>query len=344
MTLLASQDMPAIGTPTLDRATTHAPMPFMRRLGRTGLEVSCLGIGGGNGIASADVLHAYEHGINYFFFSGDLHHFQYARMADALRKLCGRGSAERERIVLALVTYVKSPEMVFGALFDQFAELGIDYIDVFFWGWLGSDDANCASQLFRHSPRMRGPDSKLSQFVEGVFGASERLRRMGAVRHVGASFHDTALAGRWADSPELDVVMVRHNAAHRTAQSRVLLPAQQAGARRPGIVTFKSQELVSPTVGSSTPSMPADGAAPDAGDLYRYSLSQPMVDVCLTGPRTRADIDGALAAVARGYLSGDELCALERYGDLARARSRAMTQARAAGESGRRELPSTSTQ
>jgi len=44
---------------------------------------------------------------------------------------------------------------------------------------------------------------------------------MGAVRYIGASFHDLALAQQWLHSPLLDVVMVRHNAAHRSAQTRV---------------------------------------------------------------------------------------------------------------------------
>jgi len=66
--------------------------------------------------------------------------------------------------------------------------------------------------------------------------APQSALKMGAVRYIGASFHDLALAQRYR--PLLDVVMVRHNAAHRSAQTRVFnhLDAQD---RRPGIVTFK---------------------------------------------------------------------------------------------------------
>lgn len=37
-----------------------------------------------------------------------------------------------EKVVLTTVTYNKSPEMSLAALYDQFSELGIDYVDVFF--------------------------------------------------------------------------------------------------------------------------------------------------------------------------------------------------------------------
>lgn len=61
-------------------------------------------------------------------------------MAGALRQMCGRGSLKREKVVLATVTYIKNPEMAMAALLDQFVDLNIDYIDVFFWGWIGSKD------------------------------------------------------------------------------------------------------------------------------------------------------------------------------------------------------------
>ena len=104
----------------------ESELPFYRKLGRTELTVSCLGLGGGGGISSEDTLYAFDRGINYFFFSSDLHHFLYREMSGALRQLCGRGSSNREQVILATVTYIKSPESAVSALYDQFRELGID--------------------------------------------------------------------------------------------------------------------------------------------------------------------------------------------------------------------------
>ena len=49
--------------------TTTSDFPFYRKLGRTDLTVSCLGIGGGGGISSKDTLYAFNKGINFFFYS-----------------------------------------------------------------------------------------------------------------------------------------------------------------------------------------------------------------------------------------------------------------------------------
>lgn len=58
--------------------------------------------------------------------TSDLHHYIYSSMSGALLNLCGRRSSVREKVVLATVTYIKSPEMAIAALLDQFEELGID--------------------------------------------------------------------------------------------------------------------------------------------------------------------------------------------------------------------------
>ncbi|HET8846197.1 MAG TPA: hypothetical protein VFN35_32345 [Ktedonobacteraceae bacterium] len=116
----------------------------MRQLGKTALQVSPLGIGGGNGLQAADLLYAFERDINYFFFSSDLHHFEYSRSTPALRQLCAHGSSLRDQAVLATVSYINDPDKLMGILLDQFVELGVDYIDVFHWGWIFSFESTYA--------------------------------------------------------------------------------------------------------------------------------------------------------------------------------------------------------
>jgi aryl-alcohol dehydrogenase-like predicted oxidoreductase len=228
---------------TVSHATNKFPesdLPFYRQLGRTNLTVSCLGLGGGGGISSQDTLYAFDQGINYFFYSSDLHHYIYSSMSDALRQLCGRRSSVREKVVLATVTYIKSPEMALAALLDQFVELGIDYIDVLFWGWIGANDGQALQDCLQLSPDLRGANSVYQRTIERMFDTSERLSKMGVVRYIGASFHDINLAQQWLKSPLLDVVMVRHNVAHRSAQSQIFNHLDVQDSQRPGIVTFKS--------------------------------------------------------------------------------------------------------
>ncbi|OKH51468.1 aldo/keto reductase [Calothrix sp. HK-06] len=294
-------------------------LPFYRKLGKTDLTVSCLGLGGGSGISSEDTLYAFEQGINYFFFSSDLHHFLYSKMSDALRQLCGRGSLERENVILATVTYNKSPEMALAALFDQFQELKIDYIDVFFWGWIGTDDAPRFQDCMELSHDLRGRNSVYQRKLEQWFGISERLKKMGAVRYIGASFHDLDLARQWLNSPLLDVVMVRHNAAHRNAQSKIFQDLDVQDPQRSGIVTFKSAGMHT-FLGNAPAQLPKGWWQPSVPDLYRYSLSQNGVDICLTGMKRRTEIDAAIAGVQKGKLTPAELDYLNLYGDLHRKR------------------------
>jgi predicted aldo/keto reductase-like oxidoreductase len=278
-----------------------------------------LGLGGGGSISSADTLYAFEQGINYFFYSSDLHHAIYQPMAEGLRQLCQRGARERENVVLATVTYIKSPEVAMGALIDQFAELKIDYIDVFFWGWIGAQDQTVFENCLGISQDLRGVNSPYQRQLEKMFGISERLKKMGAVRYVGASFHDLNVAQQWLDSPLLDVIMVRHNPGHRSAQTKVF---QQFADKpqRPGVVTFKSTGSHTGPLWHSLASLPPGCWCPSVPELYRYSLSQTHVDVCLMGLTERWEIDAALAGVRQGKLEQAELDYLEIYGDLHRGR------------------------
>jgi aryl-alcohol dehydrogenase-like predicted oxidoreductase len=294
-------------------------LPFYRKLGRTDLNVSCLGIGGGGSISSEDTLYAFDKGINYFFYSSDLHHNIYSPMSNALKTLCGRGSSHRDKVVLATVTYLKGGEVTPAALIDQFMELGIDYIDVFFWGWIGRGDTAYFTDSMNTSRDLRGPNSLYQRVVEKVVGCTELMKKMGIVRYVGASFHDVEYAREWINSPLLDVVMIRHNVAHRNAQELVLKHLSATDPDRPGIVTFKSAGMLSP-LWQSPHGLPDNCWQPSVPDFYRYSLSQNCVDVALMGPEKRSHIDAALAGLEKGKLSDKEIDYLNLYGDLHRQR------------------------
>ena len=296
----------------------QSDLPFYRKLGRTDLTVSCLGLGGGGSISSEDTLYAFDRGINYFFYSSDLHHYIYSSMSGALRQLCRRSSSVREKVVLATVTYIKSPEMAIAALLDQFVELGIDYIDVLFWGWISSNDGQALQDCLQLAPDLRGCNSVYQRTIERMFGSSERLKKMGAVRYIGASFHDINLARQWSHSPLLDVVMVRHNVAHRSAQSQVFNHLDTQDPSRPGIVTFKSTGSHTGLLWDAPPSLPIGCWRPTVPDLYRYSLTQNCVDVCLTGLTCREEIDAAITGIQQGKLTTTELDYLNLYGDLHR--------------------------
>jgi aryl-alcohol dehydrogenase-like predicted oxidoreductase len=298
----------------------ESTIPFYRKLGRTDLTVSCLALGGGGHISSEDTMYAFDKGINYFFYSSDLHHYLYSSMAPTLRQLCGRSSSVREQVVLGLVTYmVKTPEAVMSSLLDQFLDLKIDYIDVFFWGWVDEDNAADFSKCMDASYDLRGSNSVYQRAIEGMFYTSERMKKMGIVRHIGASFHSHNLAQQWLDSPLLDVVMVRHNIAHRDAQQKVFAHLDPQDPHRPGTMTFKSAGMQT-NLWEKPVQLPEKYWQPSVPDLYRYSLSQNCVDVALIGLTRRHEVDEAIAAVQKGKLTPEEIDYLNLYGDLHRNR------------------------
>jgi predicted aldo/keto reductase-like oxidoreductase len=59
---------------------------------------------------------------------------------------------------------------------------------------------------------------------------------------------------------------------------------------------------------------------PSVPDLYRYSLTQNSVDVCLTGLTKREEVDAAIAGMQKGKLTPAEIDYLNIYGDLHRQR------------------------
>ena len=60
--------------------------------------------------------------------------------------------------------------------------------------------------------------------------------------------------------------------------------------------------------------VPAGDAVPTAGDCYRFVLSNPAVDVCMTGPKNVEQFSAALDAWDRGPMMPDELAWIRRVG------------------------------
>lgn len=284
-----------------------------RQLGKTGLRVSPLGIGGGWGISSRDLLYAFERGINYYFFSSDMHHFAYRQGVEALKRLCGAGSAVREQVVLATVSYLNDPEKLPAILMDQFSELGIDYIDIFHWGWI--TDASDRAALLRGARQLQAGGELAREYRRNqtmllrarAQEINQDLLKRGLVRYVGASFHSRQAARAWL--PDLDVLMVRYNLAHPGAEQDLFPYLSQDKESRPGIVAFNVAQ------GGAGPFSSQMGAPfPPVPERYRFALSNPQIDLVLAGLRTRDEIDQALAALEQGPLDA-ETCA--RYRQLA---------------------------
>ena len=253
-------------------------------LGRTGLKVSRLGVASGYGVPSDSVEKAcHEYGINYFFLSSP--RFRGGGMIEAIAHLA---RTERDKMVIALQTYDHQ-----GFFMRHFVEKGlgalhIDYADILILGW------------FNYIPRGR------------VIETALKLKEDGRVRFLGMSGHKRTVFGQMAGHADshIDVFMARYNAVHRRAESEIFpfLPDEN----RPGIVTYTTTcwgKLL------KADKMPPGERPLRSSDCYRFSLSNPNVNLCLTGPGNRREMDEALQTLDSGPLAPDEMERVVRIGD-----------------------------
>ncbi len=254
-----------------------------RVLGRSGIEVSRLGIGSGYGVPAAAIEAAFhEHQINYFYWSTP----RRAGMKHALRTLA---STHRDRIVIALQSYDHLGLLTRRAVEKGLVSIGTDYADVLILG------------AHNRIPRRR------------VLDVARRLKDEGKIRAIAMSGHHRPTFGELAkqrDSP-IDIFMVRYNAAHRGAEEEIF--PHLAPNNRPGVTSYTATcwgKLLNP---KKTPS----GEEPlSPADCYRFALTHPAVDLCLTGPKNAEHLSQALVALEMGPMNEEEVARARRIGDF----------------------------
>jgi aryl-alcohol dehydrogenase-like predicted oxidoreductase len=164
-------------------------------------------------------------------------------------------------------------------------ELGTDYLDVLLLGWMGVGSA----------------------WTEATQRELVALRESGKVRAIGTSIHDRPRAGKLAADSPLDLLMLRYNAAHPGAE-REIFPHRRGD--EPTVLAYTAtawRRLLKRPSGW-------DGPVMTAGDCYRFQLSSPHVDLALTGPKSRAEVEENLDALDKGPLTADEARWMRDFG------------------------------
>ncbi|MFC2115653.1 aldo/keto reductase [Bacteroidota bacterium] len=252
-------------------------------LGRTGLKVGRLGISSSFGAPMKAFEEAFEKGCNYFTI-GNLFRGLSKEMIGAILNISARG--KRDELVVSMSEYTHIRAM--GQLLFQrrLKKLGLDYIDVLFLGYY-----------------VRKPRERL------IHWALE-LKEKGLVRNIGLSSHNRSLFPRLAEEGDFDVFHVRYNAANRGAENDVfpLMPVEN----RPGIVSFTATrwgQLINES------KMPPGEEPLSASDCYRFVLSHPGVDLCMTGTRSLEMMRENLKTLELGPLNSEEMKRIRRIGD-----------------------------
>ncbi len=126
------------------------------------------------------------------------------------------------------------------------------------------------------------------------------------------SSHERPLFGKIARGEvkaPVDFFQVRYNAVHTGAEQDVFPHLPQEN--RPGIVIFTATcwgKLLKPKL------MPAGEHPLAPADCYRFVLSHPDVNVCVTGPSTAAQMEDNLKALDAGLLDEEEMARVRRIG------------------------------
>ena len=258
-----------------------------RSLGRTGLKVGRLGVACSYGAPTAAFEEAFEQGVNYFYWGS----VRKASMAQAISNIIANG--KRDELVIVVQSYSRSAILMEQFFRQALKRLKIDSADILLLGW------------HNQPPSDRILDRALAMRDKGMF------------RFLAVSGHQRAMFAQLADDLRFGLFHVRYNAAHRGAETEVF--NRLAANDRPGIVTYTATrwgDLLNPR------KMPAAEKPLSGTDCYRFVMSHPTVDVCMSGPKNLEEMRQALKALQLGPMSGDELKRAQQIGDHVHANYR----------------------
>ena len=251
-------------------------------LGRTGLQVGRLGISSSYGAPASAFEEAFERGCNYFVV-GSFMKGRSGEMIQAVRNITRQGN--RDKLVLCMMEYTHSNLIGRSHFYKGLKKLGLDYVDVFMMGYYP-----------------RKPPGYAMNMALG-------LKEKGVVRHLALSGHNRKLFPKLVESP-IEIFQVRYNAVNSGAETDVFPFC--TGANRPGIISFTATRWGQLLKANKMP----PGEPPlSAVDCYRFVLSNPAVDVCMTGARTLEMMRENLKTLESGPLNEEEMERIRRIGD-----------------------------
>ena len=225
---------------------------------------------------------AFERGCNYLYWGS----LRRGGFAEGIRNL----RSHRDQMVVVVQSYTPIARVLEWSVQIALRRLGFDYADILLLGlW--------------NKP-----------LPQPILEVCHRIREKGLIRHLAISAHDRRFLGGLAPNSPTEVLHLRYNAVHRGAEDEVFpfVPPNL------GVVSYTATswaQLLNPKL------IPPGERTPSASDCYRFVLSHPRVDVCMTGTGSIGQTQEALSTLDLGPMSPDELAWMRRVGDAIHKRS-----------------------
>jgi predicted aldo/keto reductase-like oxidoreductase len=233
--------------------------------------VGPLGVAGGYGVDERSLLEAFDSGVNYWYHGS----VRGRGMTKAIRAIVASG--RRSELVIVLQSYSRLGWLLERTFSAGLRSLRIDYADVLL---LGLHNAPLSASIIERALR---------------------LRERGLVRHLAVSAHRRLAFIEHATTGHFDLFHVRYSAAHPGADTDLF--TQLPNTARPGLVAYTATRWGQLLDAQRMPS----GQPPLRGrDCYRFVLSNPNFNVCMSGPRNAGELHEALATLAEGPLLPEE--------------------------------------
>lgn len=245
-----------------------------RALGKTGLSVSRLGLGGipvqrtdAEG-ARALVGELLRHGVN-FIDTARAYTVSEALLGEALLGV-------RDRFILATKSMARTREAMEADMAKSFADLRTDYIDLY---------------------QVHNPSERDLATVTAPGGALEALtaaKAAGRIGHIGITLHSAELFAVAVELPWVETIMFPYNLVETQGEELIAACAER------GIAFIAMKPL-------------AGGAIEDAATALRFIAQNPHVTVVIPGMAEVAEVERNAAAVADAApLSEEELATVEK--------------------------------
>jgi len=267
----------------VDNISSDFPGFGLRPLGRTKTIVSPIGLAGSTFGRNDPPIEVYrkglEFGINLFFWDP-----MFKNMTRALLEL---SNEDRSKLFIFGTCGFGGPKQIRNALFKRLKVIKLEKISGFTLGWVRSE--------------FRVRKSVLDEMVN--------LREKGFLDNIGLSAHRRKLAYRIYQKNVLDLFMLRYNAAHRGLESDFL---DRLDPENPTTViaytTTRWGKLLEKPPGW-------EGDIPRPGDLYRFSLSHPLINAVLMSPANIGELESNIKVLSEGPLKPDEDEFIRKFGD-----------------------------